>query len=289
MKKLGTSGPRRNKWTRRRQAPGYNTRFSRGNFGGTARDGLRTDWNRVANWYGDYLKQDDTYQRKVVFPGVIKLLRPTAGKSYLDIACGEGSFALELGRIPGVYVTGVDAAPRLITKAKHNQRSNVRFIVGDAQELDRLVKPQGFNGATCILALQNIEDVVAVLKATARVLKPGSPLVLVVNHPCFRAPRQSGWGFDELRKLQYRRVDSYLSPNQVSIQAHPGSDPGITTWSFHRPLSDYIKALANSGFVVTGLEEWISHRQSKPGPRAKAENRARLEIPLFLAIKAEIK
>lgn len=274
MKKPGAFGPKRNKWQHRsaRSQPG----------------GLRTDWNRVAHWYGDYLKQGDTYQRKVIFPGVIKLLRPAAGKSYLDIACGEGSLALELGRVAGVHVTGIDAAERLIAKAKLNQRTNVHFILGDAQVLDRLVKPQSYNGATCILALQNIENFVAVLKATARVLKPGSPLVLVINHPCFRAPRQSGWGFDELRKLQYRRVDSYLSPNHVAIQAHPGNDPGITTWSFHRPLSEYIKALADSGFAVTGLEEWVSHRQSKPGPRAKAENRARLEIPLFLAIRAEL-
>ena len=183
-------------------------------------------------------------------------------------------------------VTGIDAAPRLIAKAKVSRRANVHFMTGDAQLLDQLVKPNSFDGATCILALQNIEDYEAVLQACASVLKPGSPLVFVINHPCFRAPRQSGWGFDELRKLQYRRVDSYLSPNQVSIQAHPGSDPGVATWSFHRPLLEYVKALADSGFAVIGLEEWISHRQSKPGPRAKAENRARLEIPLFLAIRA---
>lgn len=249
---------------------------------------LRTDWDRVANWYGDYLRNDDTYQRKVVFPGVIKLLRPRVGYNYLDIACGEGSFAFELARATNVRVTGIDAAPRLIAKAKQLKRPNVFFMTGDAQRLDQFVKPHSFDGATCILALQNIENYAAVLQAAAKVLKPGSPLVLVINHPCFRAPRQSGWGFDEPRKLQYRRVDSYLSENKVTIQAHPGSDPSITTWSFHRPLTDYVQALAAAGFSITGLEEWISHRQSRPGPRAKAENRARLEIPLFLAIRAEL-
>jgi SAM-dependent methyltransferase len=249
---------------------------------------LRTDWNRVAKWYGDYLKQDDTYQRTVVFPGVIKLLHPRAGNNYLDIACGEGSFANELARSSGARVTGIDAAPRLIAQAKRLHRPDLHFMIGDAQRLDQLVKPNSFDGAICILALQNIADYAAVIQAAATTLRPGSLFVLVINHPCFRAPRQSGWGFDDVRKLQYRRVDSYLSPNQVPIQVHPGNALGVTTWSFHRPLTDYVSTLATAGFVITGLEEWISHRHSKPGPRAKAENRARLEIPLFLAVRAKL-
>jgi hypothetical protein len=38
---------------------------------------------------------------------------------------------------------------------------------------------------------------------------------------------------------------------------------------------------------VTMLEEWNSHRKSEPGPRAKAEDLARKEIPLFLCLVAK--
>jgi hypothetical protein len=34
------------------------------------------------------------------------------------------------------------------------------------------------------------------------------------------------------------------------------------------------------------MEEWPSLRQSQPGPRAQEENRARREIPMFLALRA---
>ena len=34
------------------------------------------------------------------------------------------------------------------------------------------------------------------------------------------------------------------------------------------------------------MDELISNRVSDSGPRAKAENRARLEIPMFLVLKA---
>lgn len=111
-------------------------------------------------------------------------------------------------------------------------------------------------------------------------------MLWVMNHPCFRIPRQSGWGFDDKRKLQYRRVDRYMTPLKIPIQMHPGALPGVHTWTFHRSLTDYFGALGRSGFLINKLEEWISHRKSKPGARARAENSARMEIPLFLAVGA---
>ena len=63
----------------------------------------------------------------------------------------------------------------------------------------------------------------------------------------------------------------------------------VKTVSFHRPLQVYIKALTKAGFVVSRLEEWISHKKSGSGPRQAAEDTARKEIPLFLCIEARKK
>ena len=60
----------------------------------------------------------------------------------------------------------------------------------------------------------------------------------------------------------------------------------MTTWTFHRPLQSYAKALGEAGFVIESLEEWPSMRKSEPGPRAGEENRARREIPMFLGFRA---
>jgi hypothetical protein len=51
-------------------------------------------------------------------------------------------------------------------------------------------------------------------------------------------------------------------------------------------LQFYFKALRKAGFLVSRLEEWNSQKKSQPGPRADAENRARKEFPLFLALEA---
>jgi ubiquinone/menaquinone biosynthesis C-methylase UbiE len=249
--------------------------------------GPKTSWEGVAKWYGKHLEKDDTYQKTVVFPGAERLLAPAPGKRYLDIACGEGAFAREIARRPGIHVTGFDAAQSLIARARKLAPKNADFLIGDARAFAPLFKPAAFDGATCLLALQNIDDPRPVFRDAAKVLKSGATFVLVMNHPAFRQPRQSGWGWDEARKLQYRRVDKYLEAYDVPIQAHPGSAPDVVTHSYHRPLQAYVKALAAAGFVLTDLEEWASHRESDSGPKARAENNARLEIPLFLAIVAE--
>ncbi|MCC7408582.1 MAG: hypothetical protein IT442_10960, partial [Phycisphaeraceae bacterium] len=112
-------------------------------------------------------------------------------------------------------------------------------------------------------------------------------LVIAMTHPAFRALKVTNWGWDLERRIQYRRVERYLTPRREKIIAHPGMPHDTSyTWSFHRPLSTYVKALAQAGFMLDALEEWPSHKKSDPGSRSKAEDLARSEIPLFLALRA---
>jgi hypothetical protein len=78
-----------------------------------------------------------------------------------------------------------------------------------------------------------------------------------------------------------------MSESREMIDMEPGKrGKGETTVSFHRPLQVYVKALAKAGFCIDGLEEWISPKKSEPGPRAKGEDTARKEFPLFLLMTA---
>ncbi len=243
-----------------------------------------TSWENVAEWYGTHLSAPGTYQSEVVWPGAMKLLGVGPGKTFLDVACGEGSFA-QLVTKNGASVVGIDAAPTLIRQAQNKHIRNAEFLVGDAASADRNLQDRKFDGATLVLSLQNMSNMPAVFGSISRLLNRNAPLVIVLNHPAFRIPRQSSWGFEEERKMMYRRVDSYLTENDIPMQMHPGDAPTINTTSFHRPISSYINALSAAGFVVDAMEEWISHKESTSGPRAKAENRVRKEVPMFLAIR----
>lgn len=241
-----------------------------------------TSWEHVAQWYDDLLKGEGTYQKELILPNLLRLMDIRRSDAVLDLACGQGFFAGEFSKLTN-HVVGVDASKSLIAIAREG--SGAEFHVSSADKLSFLNKAS-VDKAAVILALQNIEDVNAVLRETARVLKPSGSLYIVLNHPAFRVPKMSSWGWDEKAKVQYRRIDRYLSEAKVPIEMHPGSKQSEVTTSFHRPLQFYFKALHKAGFAVAGLEEWNSHKQSEPGPRAKAEDLARKEIPLFLCVIA---
>lgn len=245
-----------------------------------------TSWEPVAEWYDTLLADTDTYQAKVILPNLLRLL-PPSGKRILDIACGQGFFA-RANADGGAEVMGVDISPELIRIAKAGERPGLRFEVADAEHLAN-IQDSSFDGALIVLALQNIKDMPAALAEAARALVPGGMLVVVLNHPAFRVPQASAWEWDAEKKIQYRRVERYGIPFSVSIDMTPGTTKASEkkfTASFHRPLQDYVKALAKAGFVITALEEWISHRMSQAGPRAVAEDKARGEFPLFLTLVA---
>lgn len=245
----------------------------------------KTSWGSVANWYEEHLRGDDTYHAKVIAPNLMRILEPRQGMQVLDLACGEGYFA-RLMHKSGADVIGADIAKELIAKARKSE-PGIEFHATPADKLN--FAPDGsFDSIVCVLALQNMQELVPVFKECARVLRPEGRFIFVLNHPAFRIPKRTSWGWDEEKKIQYRRVDGYLSSSRSQIEMAPGSDPSATTWSFHRSLQDHMKPLASAGFVVTRIEEWISHKQSEKGPRSDAEDAARKEFPLFMMIESRV-
>lgn len=245
-----------------------------------------TSWQKVGKWYDESVgKEGHFYHQSVIIPKVLKLLHFPEGQpaSLLDLACGQGVLSRHLPS--NVSYVGVDAAASLIKAAKeYSPSSSLQFVQSDLTKPLQL-KHDLFSHATLILALQNIESPLSVFKNAARFLQKGAPFIIVMNHPCFRIPRQSSWKIDEAQKIQFRRIDRYMSAMKIPIQTHPGQGKDSPqTVSFHYPLSDYSRWLKEAGFAIDLIEEWCSTKTSEGGA-AKMENRSREEIPLFMALK----
>lgn len=246
---------------------------------------ITTDWDNVEKWYGSLVGQEGHYYHQhVILPNLLPLLKLERTSSLLDLACGQGVLARHIPK--EITYQGVDLSPSLIAQAKQEKQKNHNFIVADICEALPL-KEGAFTHATIILALQNVAHPERVLKNASRHLSSHGTLVIVLNHPCFRIPRQSHWGLDPDKGLQYRRMDLYLTPLKIPIQAHPSQKEGsATTWSFHRPLSVYSQFLTEAGFGIMEIKEWTSDKKST-GKTAARENRARKEFPLFLTLKCQ--
>ena len=270
----------------------------------TSKNANPTSWGGVAGWYDNLLEHESsTYQSDVVLPNLLRLVNPGPDDHILDLACGQGYFARAFAQL-GAKITASDIAPELIAHAKKletnatpktgTRRNEIIYHVSPAERIAYL-GPRSVNKAMIILAIQNIEHIHSVFAEVSRVLKPGGSFVLVLNHPMFRAIKRTSWGWDETKDSQqakqYRRIDAYMSESREKIDMTPGTnDPRkkIETVSFNRPLQVYAKSLSKTGFAITRIEEWISHKESGPGPRKFEEDRMRKEIPLFMAIECKL-
>jgi ubiquinone/menaquinone biosynthesis C-methylase UbiE len=240
--------------------------------------GSRRGWDAVATWYDGWMgKGGSIHHQKLAIPAVMKLLDLKRGERVLDIGAGQGVLAQYVAQQGGLY-TGVDVSPKLLDLARKHHGQHGQFIRGDACQLAKSPELQeaGFDAAVFLLSIQDINPLAEALYSASWALKPGGRVVLLMTHPAFRIPRQSGWGVDENRKLTYRRVDRYLTPLPIPMKPYQGSSGA--TISFHRPISEYVNGLAAAGLLVDHMEEITSYK--------KDDNPAEAEIPLFMGLRA---
>lgn len=242
---------------------------------------MDTTWQKVSKWYDESVgEKGHFYHREVVIPNLLRLMKLSSNDRVLDVACGQGVLARNL---PGdIEYVGLDFSKSLLLAAKKLAGKNQQFILADVT-LD-FPKDLGLFTQVCVvLALQNLEKPQVTLREITNFLDKNGRVFLVLNHPVLRIPQQSSWGWDQDRRIQYRRIDSYLSSAKVAITAHPGDKISEKTFSFHWSLQDLAKMFAGAGLMIEKIEEWISPKKSEGG-RAKEEDRSRKEIPLFMAI-----
>ena len=116
---------------------------------------------------------------------------PLARKALLDIGCGTGSLTRALTE-EGAAVTGIDPGEDALAKARKAVPA-ARFESASAESLPF---PDGtFDGAVMLNSLHHVPDPAKALTEAARVLRPGSRLVIV-------EPLASGTFFEALRPIE---------------------------------------------------------------------------------------
>jgi len=252
----------------------------------TRGSGDDTSWDRVATWYDGWVgDQGSRYHQALAVPAAMDLLDLQRGESVIEIGAGQGVLAPRVAAAGASY-TGVDASPKLVESARRRHGRAGSFVVGDARRLPATegLRPGSFDAAVFLLSIQDMDPLEQVLaSASWAVRDEGGRVVIVMTHPAFRQPRHAGWGFDEGRKLVYRRIDAYLTPMAVPMKALRDRP---ATRSFHRPVSSYVNGLAAEGFFIDAMLEIPDTLDERRPTSARAGSRAASEIPLFLALRA---
>lgn len=145
----------------------------------------RFEYRRLIAW-------DERIKRE--WPMLERILGSAPSRRVLDLGSGTGEHARFLAG-KGFEVTGIDASPSMIEKsAPETAAGNVRFILGDMREADKLVDGK-FGAAICIgNALPHLKeegDLERFAAALRKVLLPGAPvLIQILNYDRIEAKQE---------------------------------------------------------------------------------------------------
>src|SRR6266849_4306388 len=135
----------------------------------------------VQSWKADRYAQHAHFVPALGQP-VLDLLKPSPGERILDLGCGDGVLTEKIVAA-GATVVGLDAAPDMVTAAKH-RGLDARLIDGMNLRFNR-----EFDAVFSNAALHWMKsDPDAVIAGVARALKPGGRFVAEMGgHGCVAA------------------------------------------------------------------------------------------------------
>lgn len=173
-----------------------------------------------------------------------------AASRVLDIGSGYGSFVLAVLEA-GLDAVGLEIAPyevefarRRLAGRRPELDAKVVYVNGSALEMP--FPAESFDVVTAWNVLEHVPDLEAVLRESARVLRPGGELFIVApNYASFR--REAHYQVPWLPLLPRRLAARYLSAL--------GRDPRFFVDGIHyRTMTGMRRALRRSGFVTRVLE-----------------------------------
>ena len=225
---------------------------------------ISSAWDKVADeWSSRYSEYGNLDRMFVVDPVVLRVLGSVKGLFVLDAGCGNGYLCRLLAK-KGAKVVGVDISKRFIEIARQREKEDslgIQYFAGSLCDLN-MFEDEMFDVVVSNLALMDVLDLGKAVKELHRALKRNERFVFSIIHPCFASPHVHGWvkvPEDSERKEDwiYFKVDRYFD-RCVVVWRFYDSPP---LYSFHRPLSDYVKALIENGFVITDFEEPVPSKK----------------------------
>lgn len=130
-------------------------------------------------WDGNYYKKHSSHQFRAALE-ILDTLNVSHYKSILDLGCGSGDVTAEIAtRAPDARVIGIDSSQDMIKAAlaNHNKRTNLFFIIADAQN-ELPFEQRSFDLVFSSAALLWIKNKQAVFDNLNKCLMPGGHIVL---------------------------------------------------------------------------------------------------------------
>lgn len=203
-------------------------------------------WERHAGWWQEQFTEgaDPEYEEQIL-PLAAQHL--AGARRVLDVGTGEGQLARRAVKEGTGFVVGLDPTVAQL-KAAVERGGGPRYVRGGADKLP--FADASFDAVVVCLVFEHLVNHVPPITEIARVLEPGGRFLFFLNHPLLQSPN-SGWVIDHILDEQYWRVGPYL-PIDITMEQ---LDQGVVLPFVHRPLSQYVNAMADHGLLVERMEE----------------------------------
>lgn len=224
------------------------------------------NWDEISAWWRNEARSDDVYVDDIA-PMLDRLL-PSDPGTVIELGCGEGQWLRWLEQ-RGVRAYGCDRSMALLADAA----ASAPVVCADLPQL-RWVGDAAVDTALSLFVLDLIEDAALFFAETARTVRKGGSLIVVINHPGFTAPG-AGPLIDVDGEVLWR-WGSYLEDGSSLQPAGEGQ-----VMFYHRSLGRLLTMAAGAGWSLVAVEE----RALGPAILAREPGYAGQEaIPRFLAV-----
>jgi SAM-dependent methyltransferase len=203
-------------------------------------------WEQNAQWWiAGFTDGADPEYEEQILPLAAECL--DGARRVLDVGTGDGQVARLACRLGAEVVVGTDPTRAQLAVARE-RGGGPKYVRGVGEALP--FRNASFDAAVACLVFEHIPDHEPAIAEVARVLEPRGRFVFLLNHPLLQAPN-SGWVIDHILDEQYWRVGPYLTPDVTMEELAPG----VVLPFVHRPLSQYVNAMAQHGLLIERMEE----------------------------------
>ena len=182
---------------------------------------------------------------EVFKPLLVSRIKSLSPSNVLEVGAGTGHISKELFEL-GFSVTAIEPSAGMYGVAKDVlSLTNVRLLNCTSFELE---KDELYEVAFSHLVAHVVDDLKAFFESLGPHMKASSHFIFSIPHPCFYNKYKGFFG-DEY---------NYMTPmtKSVSFTITKDSQNTISGVPYHhRPLSEYINKLVESGFAIDGFDE----------------------------------
>jgi len=182
---------------------------------------------------------------EVFKPLLVSRIKSLSPSNVLEVGAGTGHISKELFEL-GFSVTAIEPSAGMYGVAKDVlSLTDVRLLNCTSFKLE---KDELYEVAFSHLVAHVVDDLKAFFESIGQHLKASSHFIFSIPHPCFYNEYKGFFG-DEY---------NYMTPMTKSVSFTITKDSKNTISGVpyhHRPLSEYINKLVESGFAIDGFDE----------------------------------